>query len=232
MGNSFVIIIRKGLYRFPAVYAVVLLCSGIVYEFCWVRSTESWSLIAILPALGFILAALGDRRRILLWIAAASFFFLIGRHIVHEQFGLGEDFNPSPAKCVVHASVRSLWASGDGLRIFIVEDAWNAGAGIPLSGSGRLTVRHNDIPIFAGDRLSFRTRLRKPMNRGNPGEYDWETDCRHNGVIWLASVNGPDSVVVTSRGSRWNPGAIVFQAREAMGRFLDLHSGKVSGSLQ
>lgn len=200
MGNSVLTIVRNGFYRFPAVFAVVMLGLGIVYEVYGNRSIQPWSLVALVPALAFLFLAMVGDRQTFLWIAAGFFFFLFGQHICREQVTWGDDFRPSRAKCIIHASVHSLWASGDGFRILLVEDGWDATAGKSLPGYGRLIVRQNDIPLFAGDRVSFRALLRKPINRGNPGEYDWETDCRHNGIIWLASVEGPDSFVVIRRG--------------------------------
>ncbi|MBI5252493.1 MAG: DNA internalization-related competence protein ComEC/Rec2, partial [Desulfomonile tiedjei] len=142
----------------------------------------------------------------------------------------GDGFSPSTDRCVVHATVLRLWASGDGFRVILVENGWDDKTDAYLPGLGRLTVRQNATPLYAGDRISFRTSLRKPINRGNPGEYDWETDCRHNGIIWLASVEGEDSVVVASRGARWTPNAIVFRVRVAMDQFLEHNSGKILGT--
>lgn len=229
MSDSFATIIREGLRRFPAVVAVVFLSFGIVYEVCWFRSMESWALVALVPGLAFLLIAVREDRKILLWVATAALFFLIGRQISHNQVTWGDDFTPSSAKCVVHASVVTLWASGEGFRVFILEDGLNDALGSALPGRGRLTVRQNDILLGAGDRISFRSRLRQPVNRGNPGEYDWEMDCKHDGILWLASAHGPNSVVITKRGFAWSPNAIVFRARQAMARFLDQYSGKVLG---
>lgn len=229
MSDSFATIIREGLRRFPALLAVVFLSFGIVYEVCWVRSMESWALVALVPGLAFLFIAMREDRKALLWLAVAVLFFLTGRQISHNQVTWGDDFSPAPAKCVVHASVVTLLASGEGFRVFLLEDGLNDALGSVLPGRGRLMLRQNDILLGAGDRISFRSRLRKPLNRGNPGEYDWQMDCKHDGILWLASVHGPNSVVITKRGFPWSPNAIVFRARQAMAGFLDQYSGKVLG---
>jgi competence protein ComEC len=140
---------------------------------------------------------------------------------------VGREFTAPATKTVIHASVGMLWASGAGFRTFFVDNGFDADRGIDLPGRGRLVVRNNDIPLCSGDRVAFRSRLRKPLNRGNPGEYDWEIECKHNNIIWLASVDGPNSLAIISRTAGLGLGASVFKTRDYVAQFLGLNSGKI-----
>ncbi|WP_041286452.1 DNA internalization-related competence protein ComEC/Rec2 [Desulfomonile tiedjei] len=216
-----------GALAFPAVFGVAALMAGIICESSYAVGMENWTLIAFVPGLVLVFAIVRTDRVVLAWIAAALIFFLIGREITHKQLELGRDFTAPASKTVIHASVGMLWASGERFRTFFVDNGFDAERGIDLPGRGRLVVRNNDIPLCSGDRIAFRSRLRKPLNRGNPGEYDWEIECKHNNIVWLASADGPDSLAIISRASGLSPSAAVFKTRDYVAQFLDLHSGKI-----
>jgi competence protein ComEC len=219
--------ILQKLERFPTAFALVFLCAGI-YLARQVDGSDiaSWSRPALVPALGLLLLALKSGKKVFLGIAASLLFLLLGFHLASNQLSFGRDFEPSSAKHVVHTTVSKMWASGQGFRVFIVESGLDITAGTSLPGNGRLFLRENTISLCAGDRIAFYSRIRKPSNRGNPGEYDWEIDCKSNGIHWLVASQGQDSVLLLHRGSRFRPAAILFQFREAMDRFLETYSGR------
>lgn len=215
------------LLAFPAVFGVAALMAGIICESCYGIAMGNWTLIVLLPCLVLLFAIVRTNRAVLAWTAAALILFFIGREIAHRQLELGQDFTASTSKTIVHASVGMLWASGDSFRVFFVDNGFDANRGISLPGRGRLTVRNDKIPLCSGDRIAFSSRLRKPLNRGNPGEYDWEIECKHNNIVWLASVDGPNSLAVINRVSGLSLSAAAFQTRDYVARFIDLHSGKI-----
>ena len=118
--------------------------------------------------------------------------------------------------------------TGPNFRTLLLEDGYNDTHASALPGKGRLVLRENHLPLVAGDRIEFRARIRKPLNRGNPGEYDWEIDCKHNEILWIVSALGSDAIVVLRQGNSLAPRAILFQVRHAMSRFLDDHAGQYS----
>jgi len=220
-------IFLQKLERFPTAFALVFLCAGI-YIARQVDGSDiaSWSRPTLIPALGLLLMALKRGKKVFLGLAASLLFFLLGFHLASNQLWFGRDFEPSSAKHVVHATVSKMWASGQGFRVFIVESGFDITAGTSLPGNGRLFLRENPISLCAGDRIAFYSRIRKPINRGNPGEYDWEIDCKSNSIHWLVATQGQNSVLLLHRGSRSRPAAILFQFREAMDRFLETYSGR------
>ena len=95
----------------------------------------------------------------------------------------------------------------------------------PLQGYGRLSLRENGTTLVSGDRISFRSSIRTPINRGNPGEYDWEIDCKNEGIAWLVNVRGPQSLVVIEAGWPFYPSALLSRLRRAMSSFIEKNSG-------
>lgn len=226
--NSFAMkVLREKLERFPTVFALVFLCGGI-----WLArqvqgfDMASWSKPAMIPMLGIVLLAVRWRNRACLWLAVSILFFSLGFHLAINQLWCGRDYEPSSAKHVIHATVSKMWASGVGFHILILESGLDVTGGTSLPGNGRLFVRENPISLCSGDRIAFYARIRKPINRGNPGEYDWEIDCKSTGIQWLVSTRGQDSILVLHRGSRYRPAALLFQLRDAMDRFLEIYSGR------
>ncbi len=135
-----------------------------------------------------------------------------------------DDFRPPGSKVVVHATVLSTPTTKPGTRTIILDNGEVIPTGMPLPDKGRLFLRNNNVSLGYGDRIAFCSRIRKPINRGNPGEYDWELHCANNKTAWLASAHGEDSLVILHRGQTWHPRALVFQLRESMSRFLETES--------
>jgi competence protein ComEC len=215
------------LERFPTVFALFFLCAGtyLARQMAGI-GLGPWSRPALIVALGVLLLALRRGEKAFLWSATSFLFFLLGFHLASNQLSCGSNFTPSSAKHVVHATVSKMWASGKGFRILIVASGFDVTARTSLPSNGRLFLRDNPVSLSAGDRIAFYSRIRKPINRGNPGEYDWEIDCKSNGIQWLVAAQGPDSVLLLHRGSRLRPAAALFQFRESMDRFLETYSGR------
>ena len=224
--KSFVIArFREVTTVYPAVFAAISLCAGLLVS-KFIEASARWPFAVLIPM--FLLLLWGFKRKdrvFLLWSAVMLFLFL-GWHLGSRELIWGKDFQAPVSKCVVHATVSKTLGTGSNFRVLLIDDGYNHTDVKSLPGKGRLILRDNTVPLTAGDRIAFRTRIRKPTNRGNPGEYDWETDCKHNSILWTASVLGPDSVVVLKRGSGLDPRAVLFRTRQAMSNFLDDHSGR------
>jgi competence protein ComEC len=93
-----------------------------------------------------------------------------------------------------------------------------------LPGYGRFNLRDNSALLAPGDRISFRSSVKTPVNRGNPGEYDWEIDCKSEGISWLASAKGQDTVAVLKSGPAVSPSALLSNFRQAMSNFIEENS--------
>jgi competence protein ComEC len=154
----------------------------------------------------------------------------VGFYAAQSQYRVGRDFVPPLEKRVVQAVISDLIAKGPDFRSFTMRDGVMAGD-IPLPGCGRLTVREDDAPLQAGDKITFSARVSKPENRGNPGEFDWEAECRSAGIVWQASIKGPDSTVLTQPGAPWAPERLLFRTRMEISDFLDRRSGRILGAL-
>jgi competence protein ComEC len=214
-----------GLDSHATLLALAFLCAGIACAALWYRSFGVWSAAATAPALVLVIIVAWKDIGVHLRVAVALFFFALGFHLSCRDLLSGNNFNPPLAKQVIHATVWKTWASSPELRVFLVENGLNPTNGASLPGFGRLVVRDSRTILHAGDSIAFRCRIRKPLNRCNPGEYDWETDCRHNGILWLASVRGPEAVLVLSRGRWYTPSALLFSLRQEMDAFLDRYGG-------
>jgi competence protein ComEC len=213
------------LNRYPAVTAAVFLSAGLWIAHVWELRSSPWLLALIPPTLFALVCIWKGRSETWLWCAVGALFLFLGLQLGARHLVWGADFQPTTSKCLVHATVVKTLSTGQNFRALVVDSGHNRTEDSGLPGNGRLTVRDNPVPLGAGDRIGFQSRIRKPSNRGNPGEYDWEMDCRHNGILWLCAASGPDSITVLSRGATFRPNALVFRTREAMTKFLDQHSG-------
>jgi len=214
------------LERFPTAFALCFLSLGIVIAGTGNLTVGWWCLGVLGGALGFVPAMIKRGRKSVLWIFAGLLFFLLGIHLTARDLSVGKDFEPSPSQHLIHARVSSTLKTGPGFRVLMMDSGADTTSGEALPGKGRLFLRDCDRSLNAGDRIAFRARLRKPVNRGNPGEMDWETHCKNDNIVWLASVAGQDSVLVLESGAAFRPTAVLFGMREAARRFLEAHSGR------
>lgn len=205
--------------------AALCLCAGIVVARQLDVRDETISLIILIPPAA---AMAGLKRRGGVFVAGVLciLFVALGFRLAVMQLLWGNDFNPPVTPQIVNATVSKTLGSGPGFRILLVESGTSASVCSPLPGYGRVFLRDNDIPLCAGDRIAFRTRIRKPTNRGNPGEYNWEIHCKSEQIGWQGSVRGERSVLLLRKGSSFFPGAVIFGVRESMSRFLELYSGR------
>ncbi len=98
---------------------------------------------------------------------------------------------------------------------------------------GRVRITGYPYELGLGDKISFVSKLRKPRNRGNPGEFNWELYCLTNDILWQASARGPNSVVVMKKGNQWNPWTILDRFRNNIRAFLEFSShGRIRAILK
>ncbi len=217
---------QKWLDRYPTSSALLCLCSGICLSTMVQMPAERWFYAALIPLLIILAASVGRRSKRFAWVVAGTLFFPVGIYLATRDLTAGRDFDPTIAKQTIHATVSSTLGTAPGTRTLLLDSGTDAATGLPLPGKGRLMLSNNDVVLTAGDRIALRCRPRKPVNRGNPGEFDWETHCRNDGMLWLASAQGQDSVLVLQRGNPLLPAALLFKVRESMCRFLERRTGR------
>jgi len=219
---------QESFKTYPAVFAAIFLCAGLfISGLTEMPGTEWWPVLVITA---FSLSVFFYRKQSsqLIFFSVGAFFLFLGLSLGTRALLWGHDFQPPVSKCVVHATVAKTLGTGPSFRTLLLEDGYDDTHASPLPGKGRLVLRENHLPLGAGDRIEFRARIRKPLNRGNPGEYDWEIDCKHNEILWIVSAFGSDAIVVLRQGNSLAPRAILFQVRQDMSRFLDDHAGRYS----
>ncbi len=225
--SNFLILLNKikGIEKHcPCIAPLVLLSLGILSAFHTEGRYYDSSLILLLISLSST-AILIRVKGLVFKIAVFVLFFCIGFFITSKTLAKDMDFNLGVSKKTIQASVSSVIATARDYRILIVEDGKAIALNQELPGYGRLIIRDNIIPLHYGDRIAFTGRIRKPTNRGNPGEYDWESDCAGAGIKWLSSTQGRDAVLILSKGSRYTPEAVLFDARAAIYDFLNRNIG-------
>lgn len=230
--------------------AATFLCAGILAGRWMLIKEPFWTLVLLVIALGVLWVTVrgfwqrandgepvappasvlltSAQDKALFW-GIGFFLFALGFHATTHEMLVGRDFEPSPARCSIYATVAKTLGTGEGFRILLVHSGYNESEHVALPGYGRLFLRNNEIVLSAGDRIAFRSRIRQPQNRGNPGEFDWASYCRNEGIMWLVSVMKPDSVLVIHRGLKWHPSALLFDTRESMRLFLDRNTGRFLG---
>ncbi|BFU97145.1 MAG: putative Competence protein ComEC/Rec2 related protein [Nitrospira sp.] len=89
---------------------------------------------------------------------------------------------------------------GPDRSVLVVEpDTWAPGNVIP--GRIRLTWRGPDRMMFHGDRVRFLVKLRPPQGTLNPGGFDYRAYLERHRIEAVASVAGPEGVVLLESGS-------------------------------
>ncbi len=214
------------LHQYPIVIAVTLLGIGAAVAVRFGGNVDPFRIVPAVVVLSIWVLTFRRGPETCLWWAAAMTFMLLGFFRGSQALTWNEHFEPPCSKVVVHATVLNTSTTKPGARILILGRGAVASTGMSLPAKGRLVLRNNNISVGYGDRIAFSSRIRKPVNRGNPGEYDWELHCTNNKIAWLASTLGKDSLVILHRGTRLHPRALVFQLRESMSRFLETKSGR------
>ena len=92
----------------------------------------------------------------------------------------------------------------DRMSMVIRCDPTPGSAGPPLA--VRLTWRAPDRPLFEGDRIRLRARLRTPSGSSNPGGFDYAAYLEHQGIDAVATVSGVEAIEFLESGGaspRW-----------------------------
>lgn len=209
----------------PSLEAVLAMAAGSMVAFYLIHPAHfSGNLVLALSLILSIPVFLGKNPKTLrLW--TCSIFFLSGIGATLSSLETSSAFEPMK-KTTVHATIKRMLSSGDNFRVLLLEDGVTYPTGNVLPGYGRLMLRNNSVELSSGDRVSFKSALRKPSNRGNPGEYNWEMDCLNEGIVWLASTRDHDSLVILNRSQWLSPSRIIFDLRKSMINFIDLNSGR------
>jgi hypothetical protein len=189
--------------------AAAFLCAGILTAKLVEIQDSSWTLVFLIPALALLLATVKRQRQTptfqesgaqgaspyqvpahgkIFLLGTGAFFFFLGLHITTDEMRLGKDFEPSTATCSVYATVSKTLGTAEDFRILLLEAGYNHSENSALPGCGRLFLRNDSISLSSGDRIAFRSRIRKPRNRDNPGEFDWVSYCRNDRILWLVAV--------------------------------------------
>ncbi len=216
-------LILQHLTAYPAFLALCALVTGI-----WVpRNIGSVEepVLLWLPALGLGGVLFGLRRSgtVAMLVAIGVFFFLLGLFMASRDLPTGPQFNPPIDKRIVHATVVAKPSSGRDFRVLLLQSGTTFQDGLALPGRGRLVLMNCHEPLCSGDRIAFCSRVVRPINACNPGEFDWELYCRNQRIQWLAYVQGKDALIVLERGGRYTPSAVLYRVREALEGFLVSH---------
>lgn len=219
--------------RSPAIVALAFLCGGILLGGAGFEVPDAMLYALLALTLLTILAASRFGKPLPVLVSACGLFFILGFTGAHHRLTVERDWRPSPGKRTIHATVDSLSASGPKARVFFLRGGVDTGIGQNLPGLGRLLLRDTSPALGAGDRIAFQARIRTPRNRGNPGEFDWETHCLNNGVYWLTSLHKGDGAVLLQKGSRYDPRVVFSNVRESVRRFIEANSsGDVRAALK
>jgi competence protein ComEC len=217
---------QKWLDRYPTSLALFCLCSAICFTAAAPATAEKWLYATWIPPLFLLVSAIRQGSKTCAWMLAGTLFFPLGAHLATRDLSAGKGFDPVMAKRVIQATISSTLATAPGTRILLLDSGMESVTGDLLPGKGRLILRDNDMRLNAGDRIAVKCRLRKPVNRGNPGEFDWEIHCKNEGILWLAFARGQDSLLLLRRGNPFLPAALLFKIRETMSEFLEMHAGR------
>ncbi len=203
--------------------ALIALTAGILVTWRLGPVEESVLLWLLLCSPAGIIYGLRRRKPGVLVTAVGALFLFLGCFLSGRDLVNGAQFDAPPDVLTVHASIVDKLGSGKGFRVFRLESGVTVRDGTALPGLGRLVLKECGVPLCSGDRIAFRSRVTRPTNRGNPGDFDWELYCRNSGIAWLVHVQREDSVVLISPGSRFRARALLYGLRERIGQFLDAH---------
>ncbi len=215
------------LNHYPAVPVSLALAAGIVATARQDFGATLWAVTATCVICLSITLVARTLKPFLVWVGAASLAFFIGLYIAGGDLSSRQEAHIPVSKIKVRAKISETLASGPNFRVLILEHGMNETAKVVLPGKGRVFLRSNAVPLQAGDTVEFISKLKRPRNRGNPGEYDWEMYCRDGGISWLAYLSGQDSLVILERGSPWSFSALLFRLRSSMNQFLELFAGRL-----
>ncbi|MFA6221069.1 MAG: DNA internalization-related competence protein ComEC/Rec2 [Desulfomonilaceae bacterium] len=211
----------------PASIAFIAMVVGILLARLWSKPIDEKIITLFLVfALGLGIATQATKNQVLVWSFLVSAFLLLGFSLATDSSKVTPENILSSKKRVITARVSRVLANSSDYRIILLESGQFVDENLELPGRGRLSLRENSAPLIAGDLISFRSSVRIPANRGNPGEYDWEMDCKSESINWLVNARGPQSVVILRTGSPVSPYALLSRLRQSMSKFLEKYSGR------
>ena len=209
----------------PAFLALTGLVIGILLGHRSSEASNPQILTTLLSAMIVAVGAFAFRRLFLIWLCVLFSFALIGLATTFDSSRIDGSRFVSAKKQAVQATVARVLGSNYGHRTILLKSGHLAKTHKSLPGYGRLNLRENSTPILSGDRISFRSSIRTPVNRGNPGEYNWEADCESEGIAWLVNARGPDALVILKAAWAFSPSALLSRLRMAMSAFIENKSG-------
>lgn len=92
--------------------------------------------------------------------------------------------------------------------------------GNDASGTIRLTVLNPETDLHAGDRISFRGKLRRPSNFNNPGGFDYERYMAFQG-LWVTSFVKGGQIRLLERSPEGGMGETIEDYRGNVARLID-----------
>ncbi|MDA8408378.1 MAG: DNA internalization-related competence protein ComEC/Rec2 [Deltaproteobacteria bacterium] len=216
----------------PSFLALVALVIGILVGYRGVGISNPPTSAILLSAFVVATASLFFQRLIFVWVLLFVAFAFTGLALTLDSFNATAEIVATFKKQVIQATVARILANNNDHRIVLLKSGYLSQINKTLQGYGRLSLRENGTTLVAGDRISFRSNIRTPINRGNPGEYDWETDCKSEGIAWLANVRGSESLVLIKSGWPFCPSALLSQLRQAMSSFIEKNSGTLFNDVE
>lgn len=218
--------VREWVVARPAFIGVAAMILGILAgSRCTEISNKIIFVLLLQSALFGIIAAIATLP-FLRWFSLVIAFISLGLTISLDSSHVTVDPDLSSKKQVIQATVTRVLGGNPDHRIILLKSAQITHGAGKLPGYGRLSLRDNHTPLVSGDLISFRSSVRPPINRGNPGEYDWEIDCKSEGIAWLVNSRGQDAIAVIKSGHEFYPSALLSRLRQAMSAFIDEHAGK------
>ena len=162
----------------PSFLALVALVIGILAGYWRVGVSNHATNEILLSAFVVATVSFFSQRLILIWAGVFVAFSSIGLALTLDSLNLTTTTFTTAKKQVIQATVARVLANNMDHRIVLLKSGYLNHNQQALQGYGRLSLRENDMTLVSGDRISFRSSIRTPTNRGNPGEYDWEIDCK------------------------------------------------------
>lgn len=205
----------------PAIVAVIGMSIGVIAGVQFVYLSDYVSLFLILPVLALFILTLISKTRFGTYLFLFLLFVCLGLALSDKPSEKSLSGQSVINKTVIHATVARIVSNNRHHRIILLRSGVMVQGQVSLRGYGRLSLRDNSTLLAPGDRISFRSSIKHPVNRGNPGEYDWEADCQSEGISWLVSAGGQGTVTVLNSSFSLYPMVLVSDLRHAMSEFIE-----------
>lgn len=161
---------------------------------------------------------------ILLW----GFFFLCGWAQYHQHLAFPKDNRHIGAfagstPLIVEGTVRESSSRPGTGAVLDIESRTvsNDGVAAAVHGRLRLYLREGPPGVAPGDRIRFRTRLRRPRLFGTPGEFDFPRFLANRKIFVTASLENASEIVSLGRATSNGPQTLASRLRGSLGRTID-----------